>query len=138
MIDEDRDLSVLVVPAAGAVEAGNDLWEPVRLIDSDGEPVVAVLAFLRERQARPGAEVRRVDAGALGDGAAGVLRLPSRRRDGSDGQPVPAVAGTGRWSGARPSQPDGAVQQRAGGALSAAGRAAGPARHPRRVVQPGV
>ena len=27
MIDEDRDLSVLVVPAAGAVEAGNDLWE---------------------------------------------------------------------------------------------------------------
>jgi hypothetical protein len=51
MIDEVRDLSVLVVPAAGAVEAGNDLWEPVRLIDSDGEPVVAVLAFLRELQA---------------------------------------------------------------------------------------
>ena len=54
MIDglgEDRDLSVLVVPAAGAVEAGNDLWEPVRLIDSDGEPVVAVMAFLRELQA---------------------------------------------------------------------------------------
>jgi hypothetical protein len=48
MIDEDRDLSVLVVPAAGAVEAGNDLWEPVRLIGSDGEPVVAVMAFLRE------------------------------------------------------------------------------------------
>ena len=39
------------VPAAGAVEAGNDLWEPVRLIDSDGEPVVAVMAFLRELQA---------------------------------------------------------------------------------------
>ena len=51
MIDEDRDLSVLVVPAAGAVEAGNDPWEPVRLIDSDGEPVVAVMAFLRELQA---------------------------------------------------------------------------------------
>jgi hypothetical protein len=30
---------------------GNDLWEPVRLIDSDGELVVAVMAFLRELQA---------------------------------------------------------------------------------------
>ena len=50
-IGEDRDLSVLVVPAAGAVKAGDDLWEPVRLIDSDGEPVVAVMAFLRELQA---------------------------------------------------------------------------------------
>ena len=50
-IGEDRDLSVLVVPAAGAVEAGNDLWEPVRLIDDDGELVVAVMAFLRELQA---------------------------------------------------------------------------------------
>src|SRR4051795_4906467 len=198
MIDEDRDLSVLVVPAAGSVEAGNDLWEPVRLIDSDGEPVVAVMAFLRElqasgrsaatqrvvcdgpaalvpvrvghrrrvgpgdagrsarllplvggagqadpswvrrrqearraergdRQARPGAEVRRVDAGALGDGAAGVLRLSPRRRDGPDGQPVPAVAGTGRWWGACPSQPDGAVPQRAGWVVSAAGGAAGAA-----------
>ena len=54
MIDgsgEDRDLSVLVVPAVGAVEAGSDLWEPVRLIDGGGEPVVAVMAFLRELQA---------------------------------------------------------------------------------------
>jgi hypothetical protein len=47
----DRDLSVLVVPAVGAVEAGSDLWEPARLIDGDGEPVVAVTAFLRELQA---------------------------------------------------------------------------------------
>ena len=54
MIDgmgEDRDLSVLVVPAVGAVEAGSDLWEPARLIDGAGEPVVAVTAFLRELQA---------------------------------------------------------------------------------------
>ena len=54
MIDgsgEDRDLSVLVVPAVGAVEAGSALWEPARLIDGDGEPVVAVTAFLRELQA---------------------------------------------------------------------------------------
>ena len=50
-IGEDRDLSALVVPAVGAVEAGSDLWEPVRLIDDDGEPVVAVMAFLRELQA---------------------------------------------------------------------------------------
>ena len=35
----------------GAVEAGSDPWEPVRLIDGDGEPVVAVTAFLRELQA---------------------------------------------------------------------------------------
>jgi hypothetical protein len=54
MIDgfgEDRDLSALVVPVVGVVEAGRDLWEPVRLIDGDGEPVVAVTAFLRELQA---------------------------------------------------------------------------------------
>src|SRR5215213_10976189 len=50
-IGEDRDLSVLVVPAAGAVEVGSGPWAPVRLIDSDGEPVVAVMAFLRELQA---------------------------------------------------------------------------------------
>ena len=50
-IGEDRDLSALVVPAVGAVEAGSDLWEPVRLIDDDGELVVAVMAFLRELQA---------------------------------------------------------------------------------------
>jgi hypothetical protein len=46
-IGEDRDLSVLVVPTVGAVEAGSDPWAPVRLIDSDGGPVVAVMAFLR-------------------------------------------------------------------------------------------
>jgi len=32
------------------------------------------------------------DAGALGDGAACLLRLPPRRRHGADGQSVPAVA----------------------------------------------
>ena len=54
MIDgavEDRDLSVLVVPRVGGVEAGSDLWEPVRLIDGDGDPVAPVTAFLRELQA---------------------------------------------------------------------------------------
>ena len=40
-----------MVPRSGAVVAGDDLWEPVRLIDASGEPVVAVRAFLRELQA---------------------------------------------------------------------------------------
>jgi hypothetical protein len=48
---EDRDLSMLVVPRVGAVEACRDLWEPVRLIDRAGEPVVPVTAFLSELQA---------------------------------------------------------------------------------------
>ena len=50
-VGEDRDLAVLVVPRVGAVEAGSDPWEPVRLIDGDGEPVVPVTAFLQELQA---------------------------------------------------------------------------------------
>ncbi|WP_037077950.1 tyrosine-type recombinase/integrase [Pseudonocardia spinosispora] len=50
-VDEDRDLSALVVPRVGTVEVGDDLWEPVRLIDSGGEGVAAVMAFLRELQA---------------------------------------------------------------------------------------
>src|SRR5690242_9988921 len=50
-VGADRDLSVLVVPRVGAVEAGSDAWVPVRLIDGDGEPVVPVMAFLQELQA---------------------------------------------------------------------------------------
>ena len=50
-VGADRDLSVLVVPRVGAVEVGSDAWAPVRLIDGDGEPVVAVMAFLQELQA---------------------------------------------------------------------------------------
>jgi len=37
-----------LVPTAGAVEVGSDLWEPVHLVDGDGEPVTAVTAFLSE------------------------------------------------------------------------------------------
>lgn len=48
---EDRDLSTLVVPTVGAVEAGRDMWEPIRLIDRVGEPVTPVTAFLSELQA---------------------------------------------------------------------------------------
>jgi integrase len=50
-ISEDRDLAMLVVPRVGAVEAGSDLWEPVRLVDGDGEPVTPVTAFMKELQA---------------------------------------------------------------------------------------
>jgi site-specific recombinase XerC len=49
--DRDRELSTLVVPAVGAVVLREDPWEPVRLVDGDGEPVAAVIAFLRELQA---------------------------------------------------------------------------------------
>ena len=69
----------------------------------------------------PGRAVCGGDAGAFGDGAAGVLRLPPRRGDRADGQSVPVVAGAPGWPGERASQPDGAVPGRAGGVVSAAG-----------------
>src|SRR5689334_8396620 len=49
--DPDRELSTLVVPAVGTVVLREDPWEPIRLIDGDGEPVAAVTAFVRELQA---------------------------------------------------------------------------------------
>ena len=50
-MSEERDLSTLVVPRAGAVDAGGDLWEPVRVLDAAGRPVTAVAAFLKDLQA---------------------------------------------------------------------------------------
>ena len=50
-MSEERDLSALVVPRAGAVDAGGDLWEPVRMVDATGDPVTAVAAFLKDLQA---------------------------------------------------------------------------------------
>lgn len=41
----------MVVPLAGAVEATGDPFEPCRLVDSGGEPVFAVTAFLADLQA---------------------------------------------------------------------------------------
>ena len=49
--DEDRDLAVLVVPRVGAVEATEDVWDPVRLVDAEGRSVAAVAVFLKELQA---------------------------------------------------------------------------------------
>ena len=39
------------MPRAGAVVAVDDVWEPVRLLDSSGAPVGAVRAFLQDLQA---------------------------------------------------------------------------------------
>jgi len=50
-MSEERDLSTLVVPRAGAVDACGDLWEPIRMIDAAGDPVTAVAAFLKDLQA---------------------------------------------------------------------------------------
>ena len=47
----ERDLASLVVPGAGAVVTVDDVWEPVRLLDSSGVPVGAVRAFLQDLQA---------------------------------------------------------------------------------------
>lgn len=49
--DDERDLFAVLVPRVGAVTAHDDLWVPVRLIDAAGEPVVAVMSFLKELQA---------------------------------------------------------------------------------------
>jgi site-specific recombinase XerD len=48
---EERDLSMLVVPRVGSVDADEDLWEPVRIVDAAGDPVTAVAAFLKDLQA---------------------------------------------------------------------------------------
>ena len=58
--DAPRDLSRLVVPLVGSVEATGDLFEPVRLIDAGGAVVVPAAAFFRELAAcgRPAATHR--------------------------------------------------------------------------------
>jgi integrase len=51
VLGEQRDLASLMVTRAGAVVAVDDVWEPVRLLDSSGVPVGAVRAFLQNLQA---------------------------------------------------------------------------------------
>lgn len=48
---EQRDLVALVVASVGAVVQTGVIWEPYRLVDSDGEVVAPVTAFLQELQA---------------------------------------------------------------------------------------
>ena len=51
VLGQERDLASLVVPTAGSVVAVNDVWEPVRLLDSSGCVVAPVRAFLQDLQA---------------------------------------------------------------------------------------
>ena len=51
VFDEERDLATLVVRGAGSVAVVDDVWEPVRLVDSSGVVVGAVRAFLQDLQA---------------------------------------------------------------------------------------
>ena len=46
-----RDLAVLPVPLVGALRETGDRWEPYRIVDPSGEPVVAVAQFFRDLQA---------------------------------------------------------------------------------------
>jgi integrase len=48
---DERDLAALVVARVGSVEETGDVWQPYRLSDVAGAPVVAVTAFLMELQA---------------------------------------------------------------------------------------
>jgi hypothetical protein len=51
VVGAERDLASLVVPRSGSVVWVDDVWEPVRLLDSSGAPVGAVRAFLQDVQA---------------------------------------------------------------------------------------
>ena len=46
--DAPRELSGLVVPQRGALEATGDLFQPYRLVDADGAVVAPVAAFFAE------------------------------------------------------------------------------------------
>jgi hypothetical protein len=46
--DAPRDLSRLVVPLGGSLEATGDLFEPYRLADADGVVLVPAAAYFRE------------------------------------------------------------------------------------------
>lgn len=46
--DGPRDLASLVVPQRGSLEATGDVFEPYRLVDADGVPVLGVAAYLAD------------------------------------------------------------------------------------------
>ncbi len=50
-VDGPLGLAGLVVPLVGAVDATGDPFEPYRLVDAEGEPVLPVTAFLADLQA---------------------------------------------------------------------------------------
>ena len=49
--DAPRDLSSLVVPQRGFLQASDDLFDPFRLVDASGTVLEPVSAYLRELQA---------------------------------------------------------------------------------------
>ena len=49
--EPSRDLAALAVPQAGRLVATGSLWEPYRLVDTDGLTVEPVAAYLRDLQA---------------------------------------------------------------------------------------
>lgn len=76
--DVPRELSGLVVPQHGSLEATGDLFEPYRLVDAGGEVVVPVSAFFAELAAcgRPD------DAAFVWDGPAALVPVPVGARGG--------------------------------------------------------
>src|SRR5258708_14461702 len=50
-VDGPLGLAGLVVPLVGGVDATGDPFEPYRLVDAEGEPVLPVTAFLADLQA---------------------------------------------------------------------------------------
>jgi hypothetical protein len=49
--DAQDDLVRLRVPSTGALTETGDVFDPFRLVDGDGQPVVPVTGFLRNLQA---------------------------------------------------------------------------------------
>ena len=72
MIEDDGPLGLagLMVPLVGAVEATGDPFEPYRLADPAGEPVLPVTVFLADLQACGRSAA---DAAVVFDGAVAVV-----------------------------------------------------------------
>ena len=108
--DVPRELSGLVVPRRGCLEATGDLFQPYRLVDGDGAVVVPVAAFFRRvggvRAAGDDAAFLRDGSVALvpvlvgARGGAGIRRLGSRRAISAVGCRS-RVKPTGRIGGVR-------------------------------------
>ena len=70
--DAPRDLSRLVVPLGGSLEATGDLFEPYRLVDADGVVLGPAAAYFRELA---GVRAAGGDAPVLWDGLAAVVAV---------------------------------------------------------------
>jgi len=72
--DAPRELSSLVVPRRGSLEATGDLFQPYRLVDEDGAVVGSAVAFFAELAASD-------DAALLWDGSAALVPVLVVGRD---------------------------------------------------------